>query len=235
MKPSATETASAISLDPLLYLDDIWLVVLGDTVVNGGVGGTGLGVDGTVEFVLGCGVLTGGVDAGPVGRSPSGQFIQREFQSVADSRQKKSTSLQGERRLHDGMVTCAGRGGGRELEAAEERQLHDAGHVDVDGGPLGAGLVECLAEAERLVVHHAPQVGAAVSAGAAEAPSRKERQGRMRNSSVVQLDDDGPVVCGTGAGWTPGRETSRSATQKAVTKAAIVVILPLYTNLLVSC
>jgi hypothetical protein len=78
MKPSATETASAISLDPVLYLDDIWLVVLGETVVSGGVGGTGLGVDGTVEFTLGCGVLTGGVDAGPVGRSPSGQLIQRE-------------------------------------------------------------------------------------------------------------------------------------------------------------
>jgi hypothetical protein len=58
-------------LDPLLY-PDARLVVLGETVVSGGVGGTGLGVDGTVEFTLGCGVLTGGVDAGPVGRSPSG-------------------------------------------------------------------------------------------------------------------------------------------------------------------
>ena len=59
------------------------------------------------------------------------------------------------------LVTCAGGGSGREIEAAEERQLHDAGHVHVDGGPLGAGRVECLAEAKRLVVHHAPQVGAA--------------------------------------------------------------------------
>ena len=73
MKPSATEMASAISLDPLLYPDDIWLVVLGETVVSGGVCGAGLGVDGTVEFTLGRGVLTGGVVVGPAGRSPSRQ------------------------------------------------------------------------------------------------------------------------------------------------------------------
>jgi hypothetical protein len=45
-----------------------------------------------------------------------------------------------------------------------------------------------------------PRLAQHVSAGAAEAPSRKERQGRRRKSSVVQLDVDGPVVCGTGAG-----------------------------------
>jgi hypothetical protein len=82
-----------------------------------------------------------------------------------------------------------------------------------------------------------PRLAQHVSAGAAEAPSRKERQGRRRKSSVVQLDVDGPVVCGTGAGWAPGRETSRSATQKAVAEAAIVAILSiqhLSANLLVN-
>ena len=52
-------------------------------------------------------------------------------------------------------------GGGGEIEPAEGRQQHGAGHVDGDRGPAGAGLAERLAEAQRLVVHHAPQVGAA--------------------------------------------------------------------------
>lgn len=55
--------------------------------------------------------------------------------------------------------TCAGAGGGREVEAAEARHRHDARHVDGDGGR--AGVAERLAEALRLVVHHAAQVGAA--------------------------------------------------------------------------
>lgn len=56
-------------------------------------------------------------------------------------------------------ITCAGAGGGREVEAAEPRHGHHARHVDGDGGR--AGVAEGLAEALRLVVHHAAKVGAA--------------------------------------------------------------------------
>jgi len=62
-------------------------------------------------------------------------------------------------RLKREDFTCAGAGGGREVEAAEARHRHHARHVDGDGGR--AGVAESLAEALRLVVHHAAQVGAA--------------------------------------------------------------------------
>jgi len=68
-------------------------------------------------------------------------------------RQTRNTMLKWE------DFTCAGAGGGREVEAAEARHRHDARHVDGDGGR--AGVAESLAEALRLVVHHAAQVGAA--------------------------------------------------------------------------
>ena len=78
MKPSATEMSSAISFEPLLYPGS-WLLVLGDTVDSGGVFVAGVCVDGTVEFTLGRGMLTGGDGAGPTGRSPSRELIQRNL------------------------------------------------------------------------------------------------------------------------------------------------------------
>lgn len=166
MKPSAAEMASAMSFDPLLY-PGFWLVVLGAAVVSGGVGVVGIGVDGTVEFTLVPGVLTGGDGACPSGRSPSRHLvIQRDisdFHYVASPWLKKTI-------LHKEIAngefpapsyTCAGAGVGGEIEPAEGRQQHGAGHVHGDRGPAGAGLAERLAEAQRLVVHHTPQVGAA--------------------------------------------------------------------------
>lgn len=102
-------------------------------------------------------------------------------------------------RLHgDGeiiSVTWAGGGRRREVEAAEERQLHRArpvhGHRD---RAAAAGLAEGLAEAERLVVHHAAQVGAA----------------RVRRRVVVAADEaeawEEPDEAGVAAG--PGRRAA---------------------------
>ena len=87
-----------------------------------------------------------------------GKMCKRVME-IACTRYEYDETDTGQKRLKWEEFTCAGAGGGREVEAAEARHRHHARHVDGDGGR--AGVAEGLAQALRLVVHHAAQVGAA--------------------------------------------------------------------------
>lgn len=181
-KPSATEKPSTITLEPLLYRG-VGALTHGDGVTCGVVGLclAGVRVDAAVEFALGRGGIAGGGGDGPCGRSPATAvreviikyklYIKQQIPSTNEISNLRARHGDPRVRVHDrngrdatlerqsALLTCAGAGGGRQVEAAEAGHPHHARHVDGDGGR--AGVAESLAEALRLVVHHAAQVGAA--------------------------------------------------------------------------